>query len=804
MSVAGIDFGNLSLLIAQAGKGGVDVILNDSSNRQTATFVSIQDKQRFIGDAAAAMARSNVAYTVSGMKMLVGRQFDDADVQKEIARQPYKCVKMSHGGVGVVMRYNDEEVVMPVEHLLAVLLVKAKTISANAAAGVNLADAVLAVPFWYTDSQRRALIHACQLAELNCLKIANEATAIALSYGIFKSAKKLFSETDYVHIMFIDMGYTGYSVTIVDFKQEQMKVRSTACAHNLSGREFDDIIIEFLAESFQKKTGINVRNNKKAILKLQAAAEKAKKTLSPHGVTEASVSVECLAEDRDLSIILTKEEFESRAAPLIARLREPVDRALQEAGLSPKDISEVEIVGGSSRINIVKRTLGQLLGLDPQALNYGLKTTMNADEAVARGNALQCAMLSSRMKVKPFAVVDRLPYSIRANFEATHAHAQAAEDSEENHNAPPSASHSTSAVLYNQGDEIPHKPRRITFRHKTSDFTITASYDGDSVLLPPGESRLIGKYTVRVPAGHPPSDVRVTFHIDKFGLLAVQSAHLMLEVEETEDEKKAAEGKEGEAPKKTKYRKVDLEVIANHPGLTASQLKEFAELEARMANQDRLITETADKRNEVEAYIYSMRDKIDGVLRDYATSSEKEKLTRLLQDAEDWLYGDGFEAAKSDYITKLGQLQAVGNPIDQRYLEAQHRPQAVDNLKKQADLCKAFASTYDEATSHITEEERGALRKEIAAAESWLYDMLSKQGELSPSANPVLTVDGINARRNTLFNAFMPLKNKPKPAPTPKEEPKSQGKDAKEDKQEKKEGSDSVPMEEAAGGPEAK
>lgn len=524
------------------------------------------------------------------------------------------------------------------------------------------------------------------------------------------------------------------------------------------------------------------------------------------GVTEASVSVECLADDRDLNIILTKEEFESRAAPLIARLREPIDRALQEAGLSPKDISEVEIVGGSSRINIVKRTLGQLLGLDPQALNYGLKTTMNADEAVARGNALQCAMLSSRMKVKPFAVVDRLPYSIRAHFEATHAHAQAAEDSEENHNAPPAASHSTSAVLYNQGDEIPHKPRRITFRHKTSDFTVTASYDGDSVLLPPGESRLIGKYTVRVPSGHPPSDVRVTFHVDKFGLLAVQSAHLMLEVEETEEEKKAAEGKEGEeqAPKKTKYRKVDLEVIASHPGLTSTQLKEFAELEARMANQDRLITETADKRNEVEAYIYTMRDKIDGVLRDYASSSEKEKLTRLLLDAEDWLYGDGFEAAKSDYITKLGQLQAVGNPIDQRYFEAQQRPQAVDNLKKQADLCKAFASTYDEATAHITEDERGALRKEIAGAESWLYDMLSKQGELPLSANPVLTVDGINARRNALFNAFMPLKNKPKPAPTPKEEPKSQGKDAKEDKQEKKEGSDSVPMEEAGGGPEAK
>jgi len=399
MSVAGVDIGNQSILIGQAGKGGVDVILNESSNRQTASFVSVQGKQRFLGDAAAAMARSNVYNTISLTKLLIGRHFDDPEVQEELNKLPFKSSRLPNGGVGIILSYNNEDITVPAEHLFAMILIKAKEISAFANNGVNLADAVLAVPNWFTDAQRRAILHAAEIASLNVLKVANESLLIALSYGIFKSAKKLFSETDPVHIMFIDLGYTGYSVTIVDFIQENMKVLSTVTDRHLGGRDFDAVIIEFLAETFQKKTGINVRKNIKALLKLEVAAEKAKKTLSPNGVTEANISVECLAEDRDLSCILTKDEFEARTAELVKRLEAPVNQALAEAGLRREDIAEIEIVGGSTRVSIVKRKLGEILGLDPSALNYGLKTTMNSDEAVARGGALQCAMLSSRMKV---------------------------------------------------------------------------------------------------------------------------------------------------------------------------------------------------------------------------------------------------------------------------------------------------------------------------------------------------------------------------------------------------------------------
>lgn len=707
--------------------------------------------------------------TIQGMKLLIGRKFDDADVQREIAKVPFRTEKMAHGGVGIVITYNDEPMTISAEHFLAMVLVKAKDISAKANNGVNLADSVLAVPHWFTQAQRRGLLQACEIASLNCLKVTNESNAIALSFGIFKSAKKLFSETEPTHVMFIDIGFTGYCVTIVDFIQENMRVRSTVCDRQLGGRDFDDVIIEFLAEEFQKKTGINVRNNKKAILKLQAAAEKAKKTLSPAGVTEASISVECLAEDRDLNALLTKEEFERRAAPLVNRLRAPIERALREAGLSKKDLAETEVVGGSTRINIVKKTLGEILELDPHAMNYGLKTTMNADEAVCRGAALQCAMLSSRMKVKPFNIIDTLAYGIDAHFDASTA-ASGEEDS--------TAASTSRVSLYKRGDEIPHKPRRVTFRNKTQDFTITLQYDDESVeLLPPGESRLIGRYTVHVPAEHRehPSDIRVTFALDKSGLVILQSAQLMQELTEEEAkeaESKAAEGKadekaeqkDGEASKK-KFRKIDLQVTIDEPGLSRDQIKGAIELEASMAFEDRLIQETADKRNELESYIYAMRDRLDGNLKEYATSSERDSLKSLMTVAEDWLYNEGFESTKSEYARKIDELRLVGDKIELRFNEVTARPPAIDALKKQMDLCKSFAANYDEAHAHITDEDRDRIRKEVQKTEAWLYDHISRQDDLVKNADPILTADLISKKRNELFIATNPIMIKPKPKP---------------------------------------
>jgi heat shock protein 4 len=282
MSICGIDFGNLSGLVGHCAKGGVDLILNDSSNRQTATCVSFQGKQRFIGDAAATIAKSNIKNTITCMKLFVGRNYDDAEVQAELARTALKHTRMPHGGVGFNVSYNDETLTISAEHIMAIMLTRIKGI-VQQANGVNLADGVLAVPSWFTDSQRVGVLNACAIAELNCLKVVNEGTAIALSYGIYKSAKGLFHESEPTRVMFVDLGYSCYSVTIAAFVQEKLQILAST-SDKFGGRDFDNVIVEYLAEEFQKKTGIDVRSNAKAIKKLEAAAEKAKKTLSPAGM----------------------------------------------------------------------------------------------------------------------------------------------------------------------------------------------------------------------------------------------------------------------------------------------------------------------------------------------------------------------------------------------------------------------------------------------------------------------------------------------------------------------------------------
>jgi len=803
MSVVGIDFGNLSALIAQAGKGGVDVILNDSSNRQTATCVSFQGKQRFIGDSGAALQRTNIKNTISGMKLLVGRKYDEPEVQREIARNAFATERLPNGGVGIRIMYNDEEIVLSAEQVMAMMLVKLKEIAALANSGVQIGESVLAVPYWFSESQRRGMLAACEIAQLNCLKVINESTAIALSYGIYKSAKKLFSETEPMHVMFIDLGYSCYSVTIVDFVQEKLLVRSTVCDKHLGGRDFDDVIIEWLAADFEKKTRIDVRQNVKAVLKLQVAAEKAKKTLSPVGVNDANVSVECVANDIDLNCNFTKEEFSRIASGLVERLEAPIQQALADAGLQREQLSDVEIVGGSSRIGMIKKRLGEILGLDASAINYGLKTTMNSDEAVARGAALQCAMLSSKIKVKPFSIIDKVNYPVAARFDTAGVSATSVKaeskggDDEDDEIAGTSSAGSEYVPLFEKGDDFPRSSRRITLK-KNTDFSIAVSYtDAAAALLGPGQDRNLAQFTVKVPAGKPVNDVRVSFNLDKNGCIVITSAEMMEPIVESEskepeskdakdDSKDAKDAKDDKdaatppAPPKKRFSKLPLAVEIKTFVLDRTSIKTALEVEASMANEDRQISETANRRNELESYIYSMRDKLVGSLKPFSTETERNTLTTQLAENEDWLYGEGFDGVKSQYVQKLEELRVIGDKLDSRYNESEHRPAAIDGLKKQIEMCRTFASNRDESHSHITDEERERVHSEAKVAEDWLFDMLGKQGDLDISLDPVLTCAAISAKRNTLFVATNPIMIKPKPKPAPAPAPAAEEKKAEE------------------------
>ncbi|CAM9565504.1 unnamed protein product [Heterosigma akashiwo] len=799
MSVVGIDLGNMNAVIGKAGgRRGTTILLNENSNRLNPAMVSFNGAQRFVGEGAASIARSNYKNTIHSLKRLIGRKWSDPELQAEIPRLSFTVVEMPGDKVGVKVAYNDGEKTLCVEHMVAMLLCKLADVAAKASDGVAVADAVVAVPSWFTDAHRRAMKNACEIAGLHVLRLLNETTAAALAYGAFKSAKGLFDPQKPKHVMFVDMGHSGYSATVAAFVQGSLTVKACAYDHNLGGRDMDWAIVEHLAAEFTKKHGHDPLGNKKALLKLYQSAERGKKQLSPLGVPEVLITVECLMEDLDFTYTLTLEKYEELIAPLCARVAAPIQQVLQESGLAPDALDAVEIVGGATRVPAVKPW--RRPAPSPGARTLGWRHH-ERDASGPVGATLQCAILSSRFKVKDFAVRDAVPYP--------------------DGGTPP---RERSVLLFQRNEETP-KTRRVTFR-RAEPFTVSAAYDASAQgLLPPGADLAIAAFRVGGPAaGGPARSVRVnvkpTCTHPRFHPWQVSSAQLMEAVEEatpapvaapeeekkeggeegkasgeeggekmdTGDEGKKGEGKDGPASeagtpeppaaKKKKFKKTELTVTVEAFELTRAELEAAKVEEAAMAVQDRLIQETTDKRNELETYLYAMRDKIIGELRPYLEDGVREDYSKQLEGAEEWLYSDeGFDATKAAYASKLTELQSVGGPAEKRQWEHQYRDQTVKQLTDLVEEFKAYANSVDEKYAHIEEEERKKIRDECEATAAWAYDQVEKQGALPLHADPALPISLLQEKSQALRNVCYPIITKPKPAPKKVEKKEEDKKD---------------------------
>lgn len=807
MAVVGVDFGCLNAVLAQAERGGVKVLLNENSKRVNANMVSIQGKQRFLGEAASSIARSNYKNTVSCIKRFVGRKFNDPGLAEEMARSPgLTYVEMDDGYVGVEVDYDGSRQKLSMPHFAGMMLHKLSLICAaqESNKGVSIAEAVMSVPAWFTVAQRFALLDAFDVAGLKCLRLMHDTTATALEYGIWRSVQKMFDDSKGSRVLFVDLGYSSYQVSVVEYVQGKLCVKATTFDKNLGGRDFDTAIAEYVAAEFEKKyPGENPLSSPKPKMKLLDACEKAKKTLSPHGVGEANMYIECLMNDRDFTLKLTLEKFEELVAPLLDRLVPPLEAALAESGTaSPKELHSVEIVGGGSRVASVKRKLATTLELDTSLANYGLKTTMNADEAVAKGCAMQAAMLSPRFKVKEYTVVEAAPYAVRLAWDNNKDSRMSSEKVVDDDETPADAieaDETSECVLFARNSETP-KERRVTFS-KFSDFVLSASY-AEGPNAPISEFKVTG-----VPAA--PSDapagfnqkVRVFIEQTINGTLKVKNAELVqqhLVVEDAREEGGGekmddGEGAEGGGPeaapppaaeggdlpkKKRKQTKTPLSFEENFPKMDKKAIDAAIELEAQMANADRVIQETNDMRNNLEAYVYKMRDDIIDPLRPYIDDGEKTKFETMLNDAESWLYdGDGYDASKSAYYNRLEALKKIGEPVVARQREDAERPVAVSALQRKLEDLKTWANSNDGAYEHVTDEEKSTVRSEANKASDWLLDLLDQQSGRPLTVDPVIKVDDIRKKIDQVQAVAKPIMNKPKPKPAP---PAPESKDAKD------------------------
>jgi heat shock protein 4 len=514
MSVAGIDVGDSTSCIALARKGGVDVLLNKESKRETPSVISFTSKMRLMGTDAVGSMSTNPRNTVSQLKRLMGKKFNDPHVQKDLEYFPFEVSAGPNGECVYNVTYLDKPAQFTAEQLMAMLLVDLKSI-AETDSGAPVSDAVLSVPTYYTEPERHAMLGASQLAGLNCLRLMNETTATALSYGIYKTD---LPETDPVHVVFVDIGFSSTQVCVVALKKGQLQVLSNAWDRDLGGRDLDSVLFEHFVKEFKERYKIDVKTQPRACHRLRLGCEKVKKVLTTN--SEAPLNVECLMNDIDAHGMITREVFEEEAKPVLDRLLAPVQKALAGAGLEASQVANVEVVGGTTRVPAVLRQLTELFGREPSR-------TLNAKETVSRGCALQCAMLSPTFRVRDFQVLDSFPYGVQFSWEKD--------------------GQAVTSVVFERGSLVP-SAKMLTF-YRSEPFAIRAEYTPDSD-IPATADRSIGSFDIgpfSLPAGADKAKLKVKVMLNLNGVVVVEHAQ-MIEEEEVEEDAPAAAAPAADQP----------------------------------------------------------------------------------------------------------------------------------------------------------------------------------------------------------------------------------------------------------------
>lgn len=441
---------------------------------------------------------------------------------------------------------------------------KLRDIAANEL-GTGVSDVVIAVPGWYTDVQRRAVLDAAQIANLNVLRLINDTTAVALGYGITKS--DLPEADNPRHVVFVDVGHSSLSVSVVAFSKGQLTVKATAYDRHVGGRDIDLALVKHFAEEFKTKYKIDVMSTPKAMFRLTAGCDKVKKVLSANA--EAPLNVESIVNDVDATSRLTREEYEQLIESVLERIPAPIQAALNDSGLTLEQIDAVELVGGCTRIPAVRAKIQSVFGNKP------LSTTLNQDEAAARGATFACAMLSPVFRVREFSIHDLNPYAITVRWDRQ----------------PGDPDDDDALVVFPKGNTIP-STKVLTFYRKGS-FDLEARY-AEPEKLPGGVNPWIARFTVKdvPPAAEGEGDltiVKVKTRLNAHGTMSFEQAY----VEEIEEKEEAMAVDGEEAPKKKRVvRKKDVPFIWASTSLEPSVLEQYRQLEAEMHAADKLVKDT--------------------------------------------------------------------------------------------------------------------------------------------------------------------------------------------------------------------
>jgi molecular chaperone DnaK len=562
--VIGIDLGTTNSVVAVMQGGEPTIITNQEGTRTTPSVVAFTEKgERLIGQVAKRQAITNPDNTIFSIKRLMGRKYDSPEAQEAIRRLPYKIVRASNGDAHVEARgriYSPPEI-------SAMVLQKLKQ-AAEDYLGEPVTDAVITVPAYFDDSQRQATKDAGRIAGLNVLRIINEPTAASLAYGMDKKREE--------RIAVFDLGGGTFDISILEIGEGVIEVKATNGDTYLGGDDFDNRIMEWLVAEFKKDTGIDLSKDKMALQRLKESAEKAKIELS--SATETEINLPFITADasgpKHLLMKLTRAKFEQLVSDLIEKTIEPCRIALSDAGLTPKDINEVILVGGQTRTPKVQQVVKEFFGKEPSK-------GVNPDEVVAAGAAIQAGVLKG--EVKDVLLLDVTPLSLGIETLG-----------------------GIFTKLIERNTTIPTKKSQIFSTATDNQPAVTIKvYQGEREMA--ADNKLLGIFEL---VGIPPAprgvpQIEVTFDIDANGILHVSA-------------KDKGTGKEQ-----------SIRITASS-GLTEEEIKRMtAEAEAH-AEEDKRKRQLAEAKNEADTMIYT----VEKSLRDYGdriTEDEKKKITDALE-----------------------------------------------------------------------------------------------------------------------------------------------------------------------------